>query len=162
MALFLFLSLFTLAPPHPIHVSVMEIYSAEKSKNLEFSVTLFADDFARAIQYESHAPQIQSGKLKVEDLMLKYLRSKLQLKINGKNANYGLYRTENTHETVTCYLKINTPAATAQKIAVESTLMLELFSDQRNLVQIRIPGKKEGALSLDKSKTGAVATLSTD
>ena len=40
--------------------------------------------------------------------------------------------------------------------------MLELFNDQRNLVQIRIPGKKEGALSLDKSKTSAVAALVTD
>lgn len=148
--------------PHPIHLTVMEIYGSEKSKNLECSVTFFSDDFARAIQYETYAPQIQSGKLKTEDLILKYLRSKLQLKINGKNGNYSLQRTENTHETITCYLKLNAIAAEAQKIEIASKLMLELFNDQRNLVQIRIPGKKEGALNLDKSKTSAVAALTAD
>ncbi|HOY15665.1 MAG TPA: hypothetical protein PLC89_00165 [Haliscomenobacter sp.] len=150
------------AAPHPIHLTVMEIYRAENSKNLECSVTLFSDDFARAIQYETYAPQIQNGKLKVEDLMLKYLRSKLQMKINGKNAAYTLVRTENNPETITCYLKLALSAAETQKIEIVSKLMLELFNDQRNLVQIRIPGKKEGAISLDKTKTGSTATLSAD
>lgn len=148
-----------LALPHPIHLTVTEFYSTDKTKNLECSVTLFADDFARAIQYEIYAAQVQSGKLKVEDLMLKYLRSKIQLKINGKNSSFSLQRSENTPETITCYLKINIPATEIQKIEIDSKLMLEMFNDQRNLVQIRIPGKKEGALNLDKSKTFGVATL---
>lgn len=161
----LFLSLLFLSallPPHPIHLTVMEIYGAEKSKNLECSVTLFTDDFAKAIQYEANAPLVQSGKLKVEDLMMKYLRSKLQLKVNGKSSSFSLKKTENTPETVTCYLELKVPAAETQKIEISSKLMLELYNDQRNLVQIRIPGKKEGALSLDKSKTEAVAALTTD
>jgi hypothetical protein len=157
--LLFFLFCFPLLAPHPIHLTVMEIYGTDKSKNLECSVTFFSDDFARAIQYETYAPQIQSGKLKADDLIIKYLRSKLQLKINGKSGNFSLLRTENTHETITCYLKFNAVAAETQKIEIVSKLMLELFNDQRNLVQIRIPGKKEGALSLDKSKTSAVAAL---
>lgn len=152
----------TLFAPHPIHLTVMEISGAEKSKDLECSVTFFADDFARAIQYETYAPQVQSGKIKTDDLIIKYLRSKLQLKVNGKSSNFNLQRTENTHETITCYLKLNAVAAETQKIEISSKLMLELFNDQRNLVQIRIPGKKEGALSLDKSKTSAVAALIAD
>lgn len=151
-----------LALPHPIHLTVTEFYSADKNKNLECSVTLFADDFARAIQYETYAPQVQSGKLKVEDLMMKYLRSKLQLKINGKSSSFSLLRTENTPETITCYLKMNTTAAETKKIEIDSKLMLEMFNDQRNLVQIRIPGKKEGAINLDKSKTSGLATLTTN
>ena len=158
----LFLFSFPLLAPHPIHLTVVEIYGTEKSKNLECSVTFFSDDFARAIQYETYAPQIQSGKLKTDDLIIKYRRSKPQLKINRKSGNFSLQRTENTHETITCYLKLNAVAAETQKIEIASKLMLELFNDQRNLVQIRIPGKKEGALSLDKSKTSAVAALVTD
>ena len=146
--------------PHPIHLTVMEIYRAENSKNLECSVTLFSDDFARAIHYETYAAQIQQGKLKVDDLMLKYLRSKLQMRINGKSTSFTLFRSENTPETITCYLKVALPAAEAQKIQIENKLMLELFDDQRNLVQIRIPGKKEGALSLDKNKPDGTAALS--
>ncbi|AEE50316.1 DUF6702 family protein [Haliscomenobacter hydrossis] len=161
MHILLLFLLFSVAP-HPIHLTVMEIYRAENSKNLECSVTLFSDDFARAIQYETYAPQIQGGKLKVEDLMLKYLRSKLQMKINGKSTAYTLLRTENTPETITCYLKLSLPAAETQKIEIVSKLMLELFNDQRNLVQIRIPGKKEGAISLDKTKTESTATLAPD
>ena len=118
--------------PHPMHLTVMEIYGTEKSKNLECSVTLFSDDFARAIQYDTYASQIQSGKLKVEDLMLKYLRSKLQLKINGKNGSFSLQRTENTHETITCYLKLNAVAAETQKIEIASKLMLELFRSEEH------------------------------
>jgi hypothetical protein len=141
-------------PPHPIHLSMMEIY--EEKQQLTISVTLFSDDFSTAIGYAEHAESIQSGKMKVNDLMLKYLKSKLKLKIDGKTVNYAVARAESGAETVTCVLKPKPALHNAQKIEVYNELMLELFNDQRNLVQARIPGKKEGALTLDKKNVSGV------
>jgi hypothetical protein len=134
--------------PHPIHLSMMEVF--EENQQVVFSVTLFADDFSTAIGYVEHQEAIQAGKTKVNDLMLKYLKSKLKLKVNGKSITYTLNRTESTHETVTCYLKPSSPQRNVSKIEISNELMLELFDDQRNMVQARIPGKKEGALQLNK------------
>ncbi len=151
LLLLLFLRFFA---PHPIHLSMMEVF--EENQQVVFSVTLFADDFSAAIGYAEHAEAIQNGKTKTNDLIIKYLKSKLKLKVNGKPINYSLSRTESTHETITCILKPNPAQKEVSKIEISNELMLELFDDQRNMVQARIPGKKEGALQLNKKTVTGV------
>lgn len=144
---------------HPIHLSVLEIELDEAGKRLAPHITLFQDDFADAIQYERHAPAISQGKIQVEALMLKYLRSKLKISIDERSIQFGLARIERDFQSITCYLALQPSFTTARKIKVESTIMFELFSDQRNLVQISLPGKKEGALVLDRRQPSGEAIL---
>ena len=123
---------------HPVHLSVMEIYRDEKTRQIGMSVTLFMDDFGEAIHYQTYEKQIQQGKIK---------------------AGFRIQRVENTMGAITCYLRLEPERADVRTIAIDNQIFLELFDDQRNMVQIQIPGKKSGMLSLDKKKTSGLAEL---
>lgn len=144
---------------HPVHLSVMEIYRDEKTRQIGMSVTLFMDDFGEAIHYQSYEKQIQQGKIKAEALMERYLQQKLTVKMDGERAEFRIMRTENSMGAITCYLRLQPERADVRTIAIDNQIFLELFDDQRNMVQIQIPGKKSGMLSLDKKKTSGLAEL---
>ncbi|MBK6949103.1 MAG: hypothetical protein IPH16_14525 [Haliscomenobacter sp.] len=144
---------------HPVHLSVMEIYRDEKTRQIGMSVTLFMDDFGDAIHYQTYEKQIQQGKIKPESLMERYLQQKLTIKMDGERVAFRIQRTENSMGAITCYLRLEPERADVRTIAVENQIFLELFDDQRNMVQIQIPGKKSGMLSLDRKKTSGLAEL---
>lgn len=144
---------------HPVHLSVMEIYRDEKTRQIGMSVTLFMDDFGEAIHYQSYEKQIQQGKIKAETLMERYLQQKLTVKMDGERAGFRIQRVENAMGAITCYLRLEPERADVRTIAIDNQIFLELFDDQRNMVQIQIPGKKSGMLSLDKKKTSGLAEL---
>ena len=154
-----FLLFCALLPLHPIHLSVTEIYENEKSGRIELSTTLFMDDFARAIRYESYEKQIQQGKIRPEDLMLRYLKEKLRMQVNGQPATFRLLRTENNMDAVTCYLGVEPGVKSVQKLYIENRIFLELFDDQRNMVQIELGGNPAGAVQFDHKKTVAAIDL---
>jgi hypothetical protein len=159
MSIQIFLLFCALLPLHPIHLSVTEVYENEKSGRIEISTTLFMDDFARAIHYESYEKQIQQGKIRPEDLMLRYIKEKLRIQVNGQPASFRLLRTENNMDAVTCYLGIEPGVKSVQKLYIENRIFLELFDDQRNLVQIALGENQSGAVQFDHKKTAAAIDL---
>jgi hypothetical protein len=154
-----FLLFCALLPLHPIHLSVTEIYENKKSGRMELSATLFMDDFARAIHYENYEKQIRQGKVKPEDLMLRYLREKLRIQVNGQPAAFRLLRTENNMDAVTCYLGVEPAVKSVQRLYIENRIFLELFDDQRNMVQIDLGENRSGAVQFDHKKTSAAIDL---
>lgn len=156
---FLLLHALWLNMPHPIHLSVAEIYQNKDTRKLELSITLFMDDFSKAVNYASYEKQIRQGKIKPEDLMIRYLREKLELKLNGQAVAFELLRTESAMDAVTCYLQLKPQVAEVHKIEVRNQVFLELFDDQRNMVQVRLPGEKGGAMLLNKEKPSASAAF---
>ena len=145
--------------PHPIHLSMTEFFQGKEGQPVEMSVTLFMDDFAAAIQYKNHEKQIQQGKLKPETLMERYLKEKLTVQVNNKAVDFTLERTETNMDAITCYFRFKPQVSEVRHIRIESRIFLELFDDQRNMVQIQIPGKKNGMLSLDRKTLSGTAEL---
>lgn len=162
MSLFLFLllpflSAETSVDAHPIHLSVMEVYTEPKSEELGFSITFFMDDFGVAAEYDKYADKINSGKMTVDDLILAYLDKHLKLKVNGKTVRYHIREKESNYPAVTCYMDIKEKVRDIESVEVENTLLLELFDDQKNMVHLRIPGKKEGSMILNRKKKSGLA-----
>ena len=144
---------------HPIHLSMTEFFQGKEGQPVEMSVTLFMDDFASAIQYKNYEKQIQQGKLKPETLMERYLKEKLTVQVNNKAVDFMLERTETNMDAITCYFRFKPQVSDVRHIRIESKIFLELFDDQRNMVQIQIPGKKNGMISLDRKTTSGSADL---
>lgn len=144
---------------HPIHLSVTEFFQEKGSTNLGMSITLFMDDLGEAINYKAYEKQIRQGKMKPEALMERYLKEKLTVHINGQQVGFSLDRTETNMDAVTCYLRLQPQIRDVQHIRIENRVMLELFDDQRNMIQIQLPGKKSGMISLDKKKISGATDL---
>ncbi len=160
--LFVFSGLLLAAPlqveeMHPIHLSVTEIYRTDAG-DLEMSITFFMDDFGNAVHYEKYQEKISNGELSVDDLIMDYLQEKTEIELNGKAVTYTLDRKESNFPSLTCYLKVTPQEKDLKSLTVENTMMLELFDDQRNMVNVRLP-EQEGSMMLNKKKTRATANF---
>jgi len=144
---------------HPIHLSMTEFFQEKEGQTMGMSVTLFMDDFAAAIHYPKYEKQIQQGKLKPETLMERYLKEKLSVQINQKPVEFSLHRTESNMNAITCYFRFKPQVSEVNSIRIESRIFLELFDDQRNMVQIQLPGKKNGMIALDRKTISGTADL---
>jgi len=142
---------------HPIHLSVMEIYTEEKSQNLAFSITFFMDDFGPAAGYSQNLEKINSGKMTVDDLILNYLEKHLSLKVNERTVQYKIKEKESNFPSVTCYMELKKSVKKVEQIEIQNTILFEQFDDQKNMVHLRIPGQKEGSMILNRKKKSGVA-----
>ena len=157
MLTFLQIGLLLLAP-HPIHLSVTDIYTLEDSQELALSVTFFMDDFGAAAEYEKHAAAINAGEMTVDDLIQQHLEKHLIIKADGKQLAYEIVSKETNFPSVTCQMRFKQPPVDLNQLEVSNTLLLDSFNDQRNMVNIRIAGKGEGTMLLNrKRKESSVA-----
>ncbi|MEM6377634.1 MAG: DUF6702 family protein [Bacteroidota bacterium] len=144
---------------HPIHLSVTEVSAEDAQSELNFSITFFMDDFGVAAKYPKYADAINTGKMTVDELILQHLQKHLKVKVNGKALKYKIKRKESNFPSVTCYLDLQKLPKELSTLEIENTLLLELFDDQKNMVHIRIPGKKQGSMILDHKKKSGLAKL---
>jgi hypothetical protein len=124
----------------------------EGSQGLALSVTFFMDDFGVDAQYDKYAEDINAGKMTVDDLILQHLEKHLIIKANGKKLNYEIASKETNFPSVTCYMRFKKAPKAVNSLEVENTLLLEMFDDQKNMVNIRIPGEREGTMILNRKK----------
>lgn len=144
---------------HPVHLSVTEVFAEDAQSEIDFTITFFMDDFGTAAEYSKYATDINQGKMTVDDLILQHLQKHLKVKANGKALKYEIKSKESNFPSVTCYLKLQKLPKELNTLEIENTLLLELFDDQRNMVNIRIPGKKQGSMILNHKKKSGVAKL---
>jgi hypothetical protein len=137
---------------HPIHLSVTEIYTEEASHELAFSVTFFMDDFGVAAEYEKYATDINAGKMTVDDLILNHLEEHLVIKADGRALEYEIVSKETNFPSVTCQMRFQKAPKDLSSLEVKNTLLLDMFDDQKNMVNIRIPGRREGTMILNRKK----------
>ncbi len=143
---------------HPIHLSVMEIYEDEVFDGIGLSITIFADDFGVAVDYPKHEAEIRAGKLTVDDLIIKYLEEKMEVRINDREVRFGIVAMESNFPALTCYLKPSKKIGKIEKLEVKSEVFLELFDDQKNMVHVKLPGQK-GSMILNHKKRQAEAVF---
>ncbi len=153
---FFFQALMGGTTPHPIHLSVTEIYRESTNGPVTASITFFADDFAVAANYKQQAAAINSGQLSQEDFILHYLKERFSLQLNGQTIDYSIAQTQSNFPAITCYLDLSPEVVEVKSLEVENTLLLELFDDQKNTVNIDLGKGKQGALILDHRKKKAL------
>lgn len=144
---------------HPVHLSVTDIFVADDSKDLSLAITFFMDDFGDDAGYSKHIDEINAGKMTVDDFILQHLEKHLIVKANGQKLNYEMVSKESNFPSVTCYLHFKKAPKDLSSLEVENTLLLDKFDDQKNMVNIRIPGKKEGTMILNRKKKKSSVTF---
>jgi hypothetical protein len=135
---------------HPFHVSVTEIEHNASDKTLEISCKLFTDDFENVLKqnYKTKVDLINPvDKAAMDTLVKKYITSHLSILADGKPVLLTYIGFERDNEAVYGYLQgdnITNP----QKIDITNKLMYDLFTDQINLMHIKVGGKRK-SIKLD-------------
>lgn len=145
---------------HPFHVSVTEIEHNASDKTLEISCKLFTDDFENVLK--QNYPQDAVHKTKVDlinpvdktamdTLVKKYITSHLSILADGKPVLLTYIGFERDNEAVYGYLQGDN-IINPQKIDITNKLMYDLFTDQVNLMHIKVGGKRN-SIKLDYPAT---------
>jgi hypothetical protein len=135
---------------HPIHATVTTIEYNAKTKMFEMSCKIFADDLEESIKRASGTQAyIGSGTKEVKNvnaLLEQYLRTHIRLEADGKPlAGWNFVGRELEGEAVWCYIEMDAAPA-VKRLLVKNTILMELYDDQTNLVNVQIASTRRSAL----------------
>jgi hypothetical protein len=124
----------------------------EKEKSLQISVHLFIDDLEESLKNQGYTglficTERESGQ--AEKHIESYLRKNLTFSINGKLTNYTFIGKEGSSDM----------SAVIKTINIKNSLLIREFDDQKNLVHVIGPNKKEGTIIFANAKIEDLLTF---
>jgi hypothetical protein len=136
----------------------------EKEKSLQISVHLFIDDLEESLKKEGHTKLFictERESTQAEKHIESYLRKNLSFSINGKSSSYTFVGKEGSSDMSAVWIYLEIPVTGKIKtINIKNSLLIGEFDDQKNLVHVIGPNKKEGTVIFANSKTEELLTFS--
>lgn len=133
---------------HKFYMSIYQINYVPKKKMLQITSRIFIDDFNEVLEKKYHKKvYLGSEKETVDDesLMKKYLSEKMIFKVNGTMKPASYLSKEVEDNVLICYFRIN-EISKITKLEIENSALMELNSDQQNIIQANISGEKQSLL----------------
>ncbi|MBK9984917.1 MAG: hypothetical protein IPP15_21565 [Saprospiraceae bacterium] len=143
---------------HPIHASICELKYSEKDAAFQVSVKVYIDDLEVAMKNEGYPP-VNLGATTENTLAQEYLASyidkyftitqdghKLTSKFVGKELSDDFL-------AVWCYLEFPATTSKGQKYTITNRILLDLYSDQRNIMDIRMNSTQKEYTIFDPSNS---------
>jgi len=150
-----FLSLFASPTPsvvpllaHEFHISKCQIEYSEPDAALQITLHIFIDDLEEALRKQGKDKLFiatEKEDQQAEAYVFEYLKEKLELDVNEEKATYTFIGKEPSEDlqAIWCYLEIPNLEKVSD-LSVNNTLLTEVFNDQKNIVSVVGPNKKQG------------------
>ncbi|WP_241738915.1 DUF6702 family protein [Pontibacter beigongshangensis] len=131
---------------HDYHASITDIRYNPKTQRLEVAIKVFMDDLEEALSRKSKAKVVYSNSEQVQQLLQAYLRRHLVFEQEkGKPLQQHFLGSEAETDAVWAYVEVPVPDA-RRPLLVHNTVLMELFDDQMNIVNINSKGKTNSLL----------------
>ena len=150
------LPLLLAAATHKFYVSVTEINYVKEKKSVQIVTRLFVDDLEMVLRkrFDEHLKLAKSGESKeVNDYLLRYLKDKLQIKINGTLVDYSFVGKEYDTDIVYCYLEIKN-VDQIKSFEIINMLLFDGFEDQQNIVKTNINSETQSFILIPQNDKG--------
>ncbi|MFN3753387.1 DUF6702 family protein [Flavobacterium sp.] len=138
----------TSADSHRFYVSIYQIDFVPQKKRIEITTRIFMDDLNDAVtKAYKKSTNIGTQKETPEDVALlkKYLAENFKLIVNGKSKAYNYLSSEVESNVVICYLSIK-EVSKVTSLEVENSILIDVHSEQQNIIQFNNNGKKQNLL----------------
>ena len=148
---------------HAFHISKTDMVFQPTEKSMQITMHIFIDDLETALEKQGKSKLFigsERERQEANELIINYLQNNFVIQLNGKKTPYIWVGKETTKDkqALWVYLEIKN-IREVRNISVENRVLTEVFSDQKNIVQVNIPSKKQGYFLLSKSKTMDSATF---
>lgn len=133
---------------HKFYTSIYQINYVPQKKMIQITSRIFVDDLNDAMEKRFHSKSyIGTDKETPQDevAMQKYLAEKFILKVNGILKPMSFRSKEIEANVLICYFRI-TDVSKISKLEIENRALMELNSDQQNIIQANISGEKQSLL----------------
>jgi hypothetical protein len=141
---------------HKFYVSIYQIKYAPEKKMLQITSRIFIDDLNEVL-YKKYNKKTFLGESNEspEDIVLmkKYILENFSLKVNGQQKNINYLSNELEGNVLICYYNIK-EISKIKTLEVKNTALLELNSEQQNIMQSNIYGEKQSLLLSEGTISG--------
>ncbi len=150
-----FLSLFLGANNlHDFHLSKTDIHYKTDQQSLQITVHTFIDDTEAAMREIENLPYKffeNSEHAATDSIFSMYLTENIIITINGEQQECYYLGKEQSEDiqAVYAYLEIENVSA-FDEIEIQNSLLMELFDDQRNVINFKIDNKSKAFHMLNK------------
>ncbi len=124
---------------HPIHISVTEINYNEKSKSLQITTRVFADELELGVRAQRKEAELDllepKNGVTTKQLIQSYLDAHFKIKIDGKPMKLNFLGFEKEDVSIVSYTEIEN-VKKLKTIEVFNDIITEIHDDQSNLVHI--------------------------
>ena len=146
----LFLAIFSLSSfsIHNFYVSIYQINYVPDKKMLQITSRIFIDDLNDILKLKyGQKTHIGETNETPEDLVLmkKYITDNFWIKINGQQKKINYLSKELEGNVVICYYNVK-EISKIKTFEIQNTTLFDLNSDQQNIIQTTIYGKKQSLL----------------
>ncbi len=139
---------FTISEAHPIHLSKSSLTFNAEAKTLQISIHIFLDDLELALEAKGAASNLQLCTSKEhptgEQYLISYLREQFRIQVDEKPMAFKFVGKEISEDFLAawCYLEIEGVEA-FKSLKVTNKILMEIYADQRNIVQVKGPNQKK-------------------
>lgn len=139
---------------HDFHISKCLIDYNEPEQALQMSMHIFLDDLEEALRRQGADKLFLCTPKETADAeqhLTEYLRQHFRLKANGRERAFSFVGKEISEDlaAVWCYLEV-AGVSGLKELEVTNDILMEVYSDQKNVVSINGPGRKQGMLLMQK------------
>ena len=130
---------------HPLHIATVEIEHNATDKTLEITCKTFWDDFESILsKINKKTVDLTSTKAESDNnkLIFKYLKSHLQINIDGKSIPLIYVGYEKEDVVVFSYLQSDN-VTSIKKISIVSSIMHDMFDDQTEIIHVIVNGNRK-------------------
>lgn len=140
---------------HKYYFSVSQIDYNDKTQSLEVISRIFYDDLEKTLQMR-YDPDIKVDntypKQKLDQYISRYFDQKFLVSINGEQKQLDYLGHKDENDYVVCYIEIK-DVTTIQSLKIENTLLMDAFTEQKNVVHVNIqPVEKSFLLTAENDK----------
>lgn len=142
---------------HKYYLSLTQIKFKEEQKSVQIIINVFMDDIELALNKDYNIDLQLTTKTELKDNNVyfeKYLKDKLQFKINGESKVYNYLGKEYDGDLVFFYLEIEN-IASITTIEVANNILTFHFPTQQNLIKSKV-GEKNKSVLLTKENANSV------
>lgn len=143
---------------HKFYVGIFQINYAPEKKMLQVTTRIFVDDLENALEKKyGHRFHLGEASQTQQDVtqMKQYLAERLIIEVNGQPQSLTYLSNELENTVLICYYRV----ANVEKITslrVKAKVLFDYVTDQQNIIQTNINGKKSSLLLTPDNPEGTV------
>ena len=133
---------------HKFYIAIYQINFVPEKKRIEITSRIFVDDLNTALEQRFKVKtHIGDATETTDDVtkMNQYLLEQFKIKVNGIPKNIIFMSKEMESNVVVGYYKI-VEVSNINSIYIENKSLMEVFSEQQNIIQTNVNGKKKSLL----------------
>lgn len=136
------------AMSHKFYVAIFQINYAAEKKMLQVTTRIFVDDLENALEKKYRRKfDLGNGDQSAEELSLmqKYMSEHFKISLNGKQQPLTYLSNELENNVFICYFRA-TGVGKIASVKVTSKVLFDYVTEQQNIIQTNINGKKSSLL----------------